>query len=278
MKVAVLGLGEAGSLVAADLARCGDEVGGYDPAPVGPISGVSRYDSPDAATAGCTLVLAMTPSSRAGALLEQVAGSVDEGAIYADLSTGSPGLKEALAEVAVAHGLLFADVALMAPVPGRGLATPALASGTGAEQYADLINSRGGSVEVVDDRAGTAAARKLLRSVVMKGLSALLIESTEAAIAYGQAEWFWNHLVDQLTSIDEALLKRLRWGPATHAERRLEEMEAALSLLTELGVPATMTTATIAQLRRLHVSSPSPPRSLSPPAVAGGGDHERSAW
>lgn len=256
MRVAVLGLGEAGSLVAADLARCGDEVGGYDPAPVGPISGVKRHESPDAATADCSLVLALTPASRAGALFEGIAGSLDEGAIYADLSTGPPGLKEALAEVAAAHGLLFADVALMASVPGRGLATPALASGTGAEQYADLINSRGGSVEVVGDRAGAAAARKLLRSVVMKGLSALLIESTEAAIRYGQADWFWSHLVDQLTSIDEALLERLRWAPATHAERRLKEMEAAQNLLIELGVPATMTTATIAQLRRLHEEGP----------------------
>ena len=43
----------------------------------------------------------------------------------------------------------FADVALMSPVPGRGLSTPALVSGSGATEFADLINERGGRVEVV---------------------------------------------------------------------------------------------------------------------------------
>jgi len=87
--------------------------------------------------------------------------------------------------------------------------------------------------------------------VVMKGLAALLIESAEAATRYGQGEWFWNHLVDQLGSMDETLMERLLFATAIHTPRRLEEMEAARDLLTELGVPATMTSATIIHLRRL---------------------------
>jgi 3-hydroxyisobutyrate dehydrogenase-like beta-hydroxyacid dehydrogenase len=251
MKVAVLGLGEAGSLLAADLARSGDEVHGYDPAPVSMIDGVDRYQTPEAAVAGCTLVLAVIHSSQAAALLEKIASSLDEGVIYADLSTGSPRLKQGLADTATGPGASFADVALMAPVPGRGLATPALASGAGADRYAELINARGGQVEVVGERAGEAAARKLLRSVVMKGLAALLIESTEAATRYGQAEWFRAHLVDQLGSIDEALIERLLSATTSHAPRRLEEMEAARDLLVEVGALPTMTNATIAHLRRL---------------------------
>ena len=251
MKVAVLGLGEAGSALAADLARSGDEVHGYDPGPVPTPAGVKRLDAPDAAIAGCSLVLAVTAASRAGDALTQVLGNLESGAIYADLSTGSPGMKEALAARAAGRTALFVDVALMAPVPGRGLAAPALASGSGAAQYAELLNARGGQVTVVGERAGQAAARKLLRSVVMKGLAALLIESAEAATRYGQGEWFWNHLVDQLGSMDETLMERLLFATAIHTPRRLEEMEAARDLLTELGVPATMTSATIIHLRRL---------------------------
>jgi 3-hydroxyisobutyrate dehydrogenase-like beta-hydroxyacid dehydrogenase len=251
MKVAVLGLGEAGSALAADLARSGDDVHGYDPGPVPTPAGVKRRDTPEAVVAGCSLVLAVTAASRAGDALTQVLASLENGAIYADLSTGSPGLKEALADLAAGGTARFVDVALMAPVPGRGLAAPALASGSGANQYAELINARGGQVEVVGERAGQAAARKLLRSVVMKGIAALLIESTEAATRYGQGEWFWNHLVGQLGSIDEDLMKRLLFATAIHAPRRLEEMEAARDLLTELGVPPLMTNATITHLSRI---------------------------
>lgn len=172
------------------------------------------------------------------------------GGIYADLSTGSPGLKERLAAVAAGRSVRFVDVALMAPVPGSGLRVPALAAGEGAVEFAQLINDRGGRVTVVGETAGAAAARKLLRSVVMKGLAALLIESTEAAERYGEGDWFWNHLVEQFGVFDEALLRRLRFATSTHAGRRIEEMEAARELLIQLGIPATMTEATIAQLRR----------------------------
>lgn len=247
MKVAVLGLGEAGSLFAFDLARHGDEVHGYDPAPVQNPVGVFRAESPQAAVEGCELVLAATHASQALSLIEAAATALDRGTIYADLSTGSPGLKEKLATF-VAE---FADVALMAPVPGRGLATPSLVSGSGAIRYAEMINARGGRVEVVSNYAGAAARRKLLRSVVMKGLAALLIESTEAAARVGEQEWFWAHLREQLGAIDEDLMTRLVEATPIHAGRRIEEMEAARALLGELGLPATMTNATIAQLRRL---------------------------
>lgn len=251
VKVAVLGLGEAGSAIAVDLARAGDEVRGYDPNSVANPAGLQRCDDAGQAVAGCGLVLAVTAASRAEEALSQVLVFLDKGCVYADLSTGSPGLKEALAAEVARQEVEFADVALMAPVPGRGLSAPALAAGSGAETYASLINARGGRVEVVGERAGAAAARKLLRSVVMKGLAALLMESTEAASRYGESEWFWSHLVDQLGSIDEALMERLLSATWLHAPRRLEEMEAAQDLLTELGVHATMTAATIAHLRRL---------------------------
>jgi 3-hydroxyisobutyrate dehydrogenase-like beta-hydroxyacid dehydrogenase len=126
-----------------------------------------------------------------------------------------------------------------------------LVSGSGAQQFADLMNARGGNVEVVGARAGEAATRKLLRSVIMKGLAALLMESMEAAQLVGKRDWLWDHLVGELTTVDAALLRRLLLDTAPHAERRLDEMKAAQELLVGLGVPAHMTTATIAHLERL---------------------------
>lgn len=255
MKVAVLGLGEAGSRLAADLARAGDEVSGYDPTPPASIDGVRRRATAEEAVAGCELVLAVTPATQASTVLETVAADLDGGTVYADLSTGAPEAKRHLAARAAAGGVAFADVALMAPVPGRGLAVPALAAGTGAVRYAEWINARGGDVEVVGEEAGAAAARKLLRSILMKGLAALVLESHEAAARHGEAEWFWDHLVAQLGAVDEALLLRFLHGTGPHAERRLAEMQATRQMLVELGVEPIMTEAVIERLRRLAAES-----------------------
>lgn len=251
MRVAVLGLGEAGSLIAADLARAGDEVQGYDPVGVPTPQGVKRHARPDVAADQCELVLAVTPGSQARAALDGVLDVLEGQAVYADLSTASPGLKEELAALVAGRGPRFADVAVMSPIPGHGLTALALVSGSGANQFADLINARGGNVEVVGARAGEAATRKLLRSVVMKGLAALLMESMEAAQLAGRGEWLWDHLVAELSTVDAALLRRFLLDTVPHAERRLDEMKAAQELLVELGMPAYMTTATMAHLERL---------------------------
>lgn len=238
-------------MIASDLAREGDEVHGYDPSPVPTPRGVERHDRPGRVVEGCALILAVTPGSEARAALDGALDDAPSGAIYADLSTGAPGLKEELDTVVSDRGLLFADVALMSPVPGRGLSAPALVSGKGAMRYAELMNERGGNVEVIGTEAGEAARRKLLRSVVTKGLAALLIESVEAAQLAGRGDWLWDHLVSELTSMDAAMLRRLRHDTAPHARRRLDEMRAAREMLVELGAPALMTTATIAQLERI---------------------------
>jgi 3-hydroxyisobutyrate dehydrogenase-like beta-hydroxyacid dehydrogenase len=111
------------------------------------------------------------------------------GAVYADLNTASPELKREVARLVASVGVRFADVALLGPVPARGLGTPALASGTGARAFADTFSPLGMPVDVISERAGDAAALKLLRSVFMKGLAASAIESLRAAEAAGQADW-----------------------------------------------------------------------------------------
>jgi 3-hydroxyisobutyrate dehydrogenase-like beta-hydroxyacid dehydrogenase len=148
-------------------------------------------------------------------------------------------------------------VALMAPVPGNGLRTPALASGPAADAFAARLRPLGMPVEVVGPEAGQAATRKLLRSVVMKGLAQLLIESLDGAEAAGCAAETWDDLVVQLTSIDEALVRRLVTGTLPHAPRRLHEMEATVDLLDDLGVDATMSRATVSRLR--EQSAPTEP-------------------
>ena len=251
MRIAVLGLGEAGSLIASDLVRAGDEVHAYDPAEVSPPALVTLDPEASTAVDGCDLILGLTPGSRAKEALEGVLDFLVDRAVYADLSTCSPATKTDLATMVAGRGALFADVALMSPVPGRGLATPSLVSGTGADRYAAEINARRGNVVVVGPDAGEAATRKLLRSVLMKGLAAVLIESMEAAEGAGRTDWYWSHVVDEMTALDEQMVRRLIFDTAPHAGRRIDEMEAARDLLVDLGVPPTMTEATITGLERL---------------------------
>jgi 3-hydroxyisobutyrate dehydrogenase-like beta-hydroxyacid dehydrogenase len=99
---------------------------------------------------------------------------------------------------------------------------------------------------------GDAAARKMLRSVVTKGLTALLIEAMEAAKKRGDSEWLWRHLVELISDADESLLDRFIAGTSTHVDRRIVEMESARDLLESLAVPSPMTTATIESLQRIR--------------------------
>ena len=263
----MFGLGEAGALIAGDLAATGVEVRGYDPAQVDTPPGVGREADPASAVRGAEVVLAITAAADAPVALAQALRDIPAGAVYADLATASAGLKRALAATAAGAGLGFADVALMAPVPGNGLRTPALASGPAAAAFARALAPLGMPVEDVGGEPGHAATRKLLRSVVMKGLAALIVESLEAAEAAGLAAETWDTVVAQLTAADEALVRRLVAGTGRHAVRRTHEMEAAVDLLTELGVEPTMTRATAAHLRRIATTPRSSPRS-------GGMSHE----
>ena len=267
MRVTVFGLGEAGSSIALDLAASGAEVQGYDPAEVATPEGVVRHEDPGAAVAGSRLVMAVTAAADAQKAIAQAWTEMKRGTIYADLSTAPPGFKENLADTAALRGLAFVDVALMGTVPGSGLSTLALASGPGAADYATIVNGLGGQVEVMGDRPGDAAARKLLRSVVSKGLTSVLIESLEAAEAHGDTEWMWRHLVDFVTEADETLVRRLISGTPRHIERRIVEMESAQDFLESLQIPATMTRATVTALRRIEAEG-------MPESTTGLGDDE----
>lgn len=251
--VAVLGLGEAGSRLAADLVSAGIEVRGFDPLPTAAPEGVARADDPVSAVSGATVVLSLTAAATALPAAESALPGLRARALYADLNTGSPALKRELAGLVGGAGVLFADVALLGPVPARGLETPALASGPGARTFADTLEPLGMPVEVLSDEPGDAATRKLLRSVFMKGLGASVLESLHAAEAAGQARWLEGEIA---AVIGLPLLERLVEGSRRHAARRVDELEAARELLGELGVEPRIAEASAAVLAELAASRP----------------------
>jgi 3-hydroxyisobutyrate dehydrogenase-like beta-hydroxyacid dehydrogenase len=265
--IAVLGLGEAGSVLARDLLAAGVPVRGYDPA-VAAADGVTDTGSEAEAARGADLVLSVNSAKAAVDAFEAGRRGLRPGGVWADLNTAAPGIKRRLAQIADDAGIPFADVAMMAPVPGRGLRVPMLASGGAAGRYAGMLTPLGADVEVLDGPAGLAASKKLLRSVFYKGMAAAIVEALEAARAAGDEQWLREHIAAELTAADSGTVERIIDGTYRHAVRRTAEMEAAADMLTELGVSPLIADASRALHERLARSAAVKPAGPAPPQEA----------
>jgi 3-hydroxyisobutyrate dehydrogenase-like beta-hydroxyacid dehydrogenase len=240
--IAVLGFGEAGSRLARDLVAAGATVRGYDPKVPAP-AGVTPAGSDAGAVVGAGLVLSVNSAGDAVAALEASLDALGPGAAWADLNTAAPAVKQRLAAIGEARGIAVTDIAMMAPVPGKGLRVPMLASGPAADGVAKTLRGYGADIDVLEGPAGLAATRKLLRSVFYKGMSASIVEALEAARAAGLEDWLTEHIAADLASQDAATLTRIVTGTRQHAVRRGHEMAAAAEMLTDLGVEPIMATA-----------------------------------
>jgi 3-hydroxyisobutyrate dehydrogenase-like beta-hydroxyacid dehydrogenase len=258
MRIAVLGLGEAGSSYAGGLSGHGVDVTAFDPYAAATPPGVTRAASAAEAVRHAELVLSLVGASASEEVAESALPHLPERAVYADMNTSSPRAKAAIAEAAAAHGILFADVAILAPVPRSGIVTPLLASGTGSRRLQDLLRPYRVPVEEVGGAAGTAAGLKLLRSVFMKGLATLVFEALAAAERHEATEWMRQQIAHELGPDGEALVDRLVTGTRAHAARREQEMRDALDHLRQLQTPTWMTEATITWLRRIAESEHQP--------------------
>jgi 3-hydroxyisobutyrate dehydrogenase-like beta-hydroxyacid dehydrogenase len=254
MRLAVLGLGEAGSIYAGGLSGRGAEVTAFDPRATATPTGVTRTTSPAAAVAPAELVLSLVGASASEEVAAAALPHLSDGVVYADMNTCSPGVKAAIADAAARHGALFADVAILAPVSRFAVLTPLLASGAGSRRLEELLRPFGIPIERIDGPAGTAAGLKLLRSVFMKGLAALVFESLAAAERHDATEWMRQQIAQELGPNGEPLVERLVTGTRTHAVRREHEMRAARDHLVALETPTWITDATITWLRRLAES------------------------
>jgi 3-hydroxyisobutyrate dehydrogenase-like beta-hydroxyacid dehydrogenase len=252
--IGMIGLGEAGSAIAIDLVSAGAAVRGWDPVASTPNGVETASDAADAA-AGADVVISANSAAVAPEVARSVAPALAHGQVFADLNTAAPALKRELAALIDPTGAEFADVALIGPVPGNGLRTPALVSGSGAERFSELLGPLGMPLTVVSDGPGDAAARKLARSVFAKGLAAAIGESLAAAEQLGFEEWLYADLERTLEDADAALLQRLIDGSRVHAARRVEEMAAAAEMLEEAGVEPRIASASEAWLRSLAKES-----------------------
>lgn len=238
-RVAFLGWGEAGSAIGADLIAAGIDVRIFDPK-VRPSNLDVRTDEADAVR-DATIVVSINSSHDAIPALKHALPALRPGTVWADFNAAAPRTKVALCELAPEASVV--DVALMAPVPGRGVGTPIVASGDSAAQLCEFLNGLGADAVVQPGPAGTASSRKLLRSVFYKGLAASVVEALAGAEAAGCADWLRENISHELAGFDADTIDRLVNGTHQHARRRTDEMSAAADQLRDLGIPPRMAQA-----------------------------------
>jgi 3-hydroxyisobutyrate dehydrogenase-like beta-hydroxyacid dehydrogenase len=254
LKVTLIGLGEAGRIYASGLASLGYEVRAHDPYTVYENAAVLQLPDLAKAVQNAEIVISLVGAAASEAVAHEALPSMPPGSVFADLNTASPATKRILEDVALTHGVLFADVAVLAPVPRSGVHTPLMASGNGADPLTVTLSGSGIPIESIGGRAGDSATRKLLRSIFTKGLAALVFESLEAADAAGGTATGWLHdqIAAALGPYGKATIDRLLEGSQTHARRRLHEAVDARDQAVSLGAFNWMSSATVEWFRVLE--------------------------
>lgn len=238
-RVAFIGHDETGSLIAGELLKAGADVIGFDPAgrkiPTTPIGSLEE------AVAGADLVLSLGSSTAPLRLAGQVVPVLGKDALYADLNTGTPAMKKELA--AFFSDGSFADVAVVQQDPGSAEKVAMDVAGTGARKLIELLEPFGLTLKYVSEVPGEATARRLIRSLLAKGMAGVIIDCLWTAESMGLQNWAYQEILDEFDSNTAETAKRHLSGTAQHVKRRQIEMMDVVAMLAESGYESTMIAA-----------------------------------
>ena len=171
-------------------------------------------------------------------------GQLRPGTVVVDLTTAAPGDKQTASALAAGQGVRYVDAVILGAIALTGAATALLAAGPDGEEAMREFVGFGAPVRLLPRAgAGDAAALKLLRTILTKGLEALAVECLVAAEKQGiRAE-----LYDAMGDVDAvgftSFLDMLVRTHVQHSERRWHEAQRAEAQLTSLGLPAAMLSA-----------------------------------
>lgn len=257
MKIAILGLGEAGSRFAFDLAGKGVEIIGYDP-------NLSKFrkaaeiqnlqlsiDTPSVilaksnreAAEKADMIWSVNLSTVSEAVSQEVLPVLNSNKIYVEMNTSSPQKKQKIYDTLKNSGAQYVDLAIMAPVPPKGILTPFWVSGNGAEAFYHSLKHLNLDIKVLSDAVGEASKLKLLRSIVYKGVAAVICEAVEAGQTFGLEAYIREQIQSVLGHEDNALIDRFLEGSKTHAQRRMHEMDAVCEMLKNADIQPFMSQA-----------------------------------
>ena len=256
-RIALIGYGEVGQALAADLRRHDTDVAAWDKLfpvtdsiPARAVAGdasVRAAGGMREALAGRSLVISAVTAGECVAAAREAAPCLEQGAFYFDLNSVSPETKSKAARLVEAAGGLYVEAAVMAPIGPKGSASPMLIGGRHATRFAPLVRSLGfHGIEVFSDTIGEAAAAKMCRSVMIKGLEALLTESLLAARHYGVERSVLASLQNLVPAADWPELAHYMISRSLqHGRRRAEEMREVARTVHDAGVEPWMSQACV---------------------------------
>jgi 3-hydroxyisobutyrate dehydrogenase-like beta-hydroxyacid dehydrogenase len=255
-RIAFIGFGEAGQTISRGLvAEAKPAIRTYDilfGQPAGaPLEAAARTlgvqtarDHADAVRGADLVFLAVTASSSLEAARSCLPG-LSKGQLFLDVNSVSPKRKIETAALVAPTGAAYVDVAVMAPAAPYLHKVPCLIGGPGAAALAPRAAALGMKMEFVSDQVGQASAIKMFRSVVVKGLEALLVESMTASAEYGVEARVLASLQETWPGIDwEKLAGYMIERVVSHGKRRAAEMREVSATLESVGMQPVMAAAT----------------------------------
>ncbi len=247
--VGLVGYGEVGRIVAEDLRALGVQqvlawdrkLLGEDRAPLlehAAAQGVRPTGSAAELARACDLVISAVTASQAVAVAVQCAPALRAGAWFVDVNSASPGAKSQAATAIEAVGGRYVEAAVMTSIPPYRSKVPMLLGGPHAREFAPHMQALGfGAARFGDERLGIVSATKMCRSVMIKGLEAMVIESFSAARAYGVEDAVLASLAETFPGIDwERQGAYFFQRVIEHGRRRSEEMREVARTVEETGL------------------------------------------
>ena len=258
-RIAFIGFGEAGQTISRGLAagakpalRAYDilfgQPGGAPLAAAAKSLGVAlARDHADAVREADLVMLTVTASSSLEAARSCLPG-LRKGQLFLDMNSVSPKRKIETAALVAPTGAAYVDVAVMAPAAPYLHKVPCLIGGPGAAALAPRAAALGMRMELVSAEVGQASAIKMFRSIVVKGLEALLVESLTAAAEYGVEDRVLASLQETWPGIDwRKLAGYMIERVVSHGRRRAAEMREVSETLRSIGMEPTMAAAAAAR-------------------------------
>ena len=266
-QIALVGFGEAAQAIARGLARepAVTRVTAYDirfadPAASGELMARARErkvtPAPDLAEAlaGADISLSLVVGSAAVRVGEAAGAHLKAGQIFVDLNSIGPDAKKRVAQALAKGGnAAFVEGAVMARVPPLEHKVPILLAGAEAERAAALLSAAGMDIEAVGTEVGQACAVKIIRSIIVKGVEALLIESLTAAEKAGVRERIIDSISQTFPGLDWRQTATYYIGRTQqHGARRVTEMSEAAATLESLGLQPILSTAIAQTIGAAH--------------------------
>jgi 3-hydroxyisobutyrate dehydrogenase-like beta-hydroxyacid dehydrogenase len=261
-RISFIGFGEAGQAIASGLRETGiDCVAAWDilfPEQPGTklkeaaeSLGVRVASSARDATHETDMIISAVTAASSVDAARSVASDLAGNPYYLDINSVSPGRKQETAKLLGARAR-YVDVAVIAAIHPARHRTPLLLSGPHAEGISPLLHEMDMQFSVVGPEVGSAAAIKMIRSVMIKGMEALTLECFLAAARAGVLEEVTVSLKNNYPTLDWAKiadynLERM----ASHGERRAAEMEESAATLRELGLDPLMVESTVKRQREM---------------------------